>query len=72
MSRGLIGFLAFLVVLSLLLGLVAYLLGPNVLAFIFHAERRTEPVVIVNLLDFADARARRCVSARNSNGRPRR
>ncbi len=55
MSRGLIGFLGFLVVLTLLLGLVAYVLGPNVLAFIFHAERRTEPVVIVNLLDFADA-----------------
>jgi uncharacterized protein (DUF1330 family) len=57
MSRGLIAFLGFLVVLSLLLGLVAYVLGPNVLAFIFHAERRTEPVVIVNLLDFADAQA---------------
>ncbi len=54
MSRGLIAFLGFLVVLSLLLGLVAYVLGPNVLAFVFHAERRTEPVVIVNLLDFAD------------------
>ncbi len=54
MSRGLIAFLGFIVVLSLLLGLVAYVLGPNVLAFIFHAERRTEPIVIVNLLDFAD------------------
>ncbi len=55
MSRGLIGFLAFLTVLVLGFGVVAYLLGPNVLAFVFHAERRTEPVVIVNLLDFADA-----------------
>ena len=55
MSRGLIGFLGFLVVLVFGLAVVAYLLGPNVLAFIFHGERRTEPVVIVSLLDFADA-----------------
>jgi uncharacterized protein (DUF1330 family) len=55
MNRGLIGFLTFLAVLLFGLGVAAYLLGPNVLAFIFHAERRTEPVVIVDLLDFADA-----------------
>ncbi len=55
MNRGLIGFLGFLAVLLIGLGAVAYLLGPNVLAFVFHSERRTEPVVIVNLLDFADA-----------------
>ena len=55
MNRGLIGFLGFLAVLLLGFGVAAYVLGPNVLAFIFHAERRTEPVVIVNLLDFADA-----------------
>jgi hypothetical protein len=54
MSRGLIGFLAFLAVLLFGFGVAAYLLGPDVLAFVFHAERRTEPVVIVNLLDFAD------------------
>jgi len=55
MSRGLIGFLGFLTVLLVGFGVVAYVLGPNVLKFVFHAERRTEPVVIVNLLDFADA-----------------
>ncbi len=55
MSRGLIGFLGFLAVILLGLGVVGYVLGPNVLAFVFHAERRTEPVVIVNLLDFVDA-----------------
>ena len=58
MNRGLIGFLTFLAVLLLGLGIAAYLLGPSVLAFVFHAERRTEPVVIVNLLDFADAQHR--------------
>jgi uncharacterized protein (DUF1330 family) len=55
MSRGLIGFLAFLTVIVFGLGVAAYLLGPNVLAFVFHGDRRTEPVVIVNLVDFADA-----------------
>ena len=55
MNRGLLGFLAFLAVLLCGFGVAAYLLGPNVLAFVFHAERRTEPVVIINLLDFADA-----------------
>jgi uncharacterized protein (DUF1330 family) len=54
MNRGLIGFLTFLAVLVLGFGVAAYLLGPNVLAFVFHEERRTEPVVIVSLLDFAD------------------
>jgi uncharacterized protein (DUF1330 family) len=54
MNRGLIGFLAFLAVLLFGFGVAAYLLGPNVLAFIFHGDRRTEPVVIVSLLDFAD------------------
>jgi uncharacterized protein (DUF1330 family) len=54
MNRGLIGFLAFLAVLLFGFGVAAYVLGPNVLAFVFHAERRTEPVVIVSLLDFAD------------------
>lgn len=55
MNRGLIGFLAFLGVLLLALGVAAYVLGPNMLAFIFHGDRRTEPVVIVNLVDFVDA-----------------
>jgi uncharacterized protein (DUF1330 family) len=59
MNRGLIGFLAFLAVLLFGLGVAAYLLGPNVLAFVFHAERRTEPVVIIDLLDFADAEHQR-------------
>lgn len=55
MNRGLIGFLVFLAVLVLGFGVAAFVLGPNVLAFIFHSERRTEPVVIVNLVDFVDA-----------------
>jgi len=55
MNRGLIGFLAFLGVLLLALGVAAYVLGPNMLAFVFHGDRRTEPVVIVNLVDFVDA-----------------
>lgn len=54
MNRGLIGFLAFLAVLLSGFGVAVYLLGPNVLAFVFHPERRTEPVVIVSLLDFVD------------------
>ena len=55
MNRGLIGFLAFLGVLLAAFGVAAYVLGPNMLAFIFHGDRRTEPVVIVNLVDFVDA-----------------
>jgi hypothetical protein len=55
MNRGLLSFLAFLTVLLLGLGIAAYVMGPNVLAFVFHEARRTEPVVMVNLLDFADA-----------------
>lgn len=55
MNRGLIGFLAFLAVLLLGFAVAAYLLGPNVVAFVFHPERRTEPVVIIDLRDFADA-----------------
>jgi len=55
MNRGLIGFLAFLGVLLLAFGVAAYVLGPNMLAFIFHGDRRTEPVVIVNLVDFVDS-----------------
>jgi uncharacterized protein (DUF1330 family) len=55
MNRGLIGFLLFLAVILLGLAAAAYVLGPNVLAFVFHTERRTEPVVIVNLLAFVDA-----------------
>jgi len=55
MNRGLIGFLLFLAVILLGLAAAAYVLGPNVLAFVFHTERRTEPVVIVNLLQFVDA-----------------
>jgi uncharacterized protein (DUF1330 family) len=54
MNRGLIGFLTFLGVLVVGFGIAAYVLGPNVLAFVFHGDRRTEPVVIVNLVDFAD------------------
>ncbi len=48
------GFIAFLGVVALALGIAGFLLGPNILRFVFHTERRTEPVVIVNLLDFAD------------------
>jgi len=55
MNRGLIGFLAFLGVLLVAFGVAAYVLGPNMLAFVFHGDRRTEPVVIVNLVDFPDA-----------------
>lgn len=55
MNRGLIGFLIFLAVILVGLVAAAYVLGPNVLAFVFHTERRTEPVVIVNLLEFVDA-----------------
>ncbi len=46
-------FLVFLGVTLLGLAIVAYLLGPNILRFVFHTERRTEPVVLINLLDFA-------------------
>ena len=55
MNRGLFGFLVFLGALVFGLGVVGYVLGPNRLAFVFHAERRTEPVVIVELLEFVDA-----------------
>src|SRR5262245_13176146 len=54
MNRGLIGFLIFLGVLLVGFGIVAYVLGPNVLAFVFHCDR-AEPIVIVNLVEFADA-----------------
>jgi uncharacterized protein (DUF1330 family) len=54
MNRGLIGFLIFLSVLLVGFGIVAHVLGPNVLAFVFHGDR-AEPIVIVNLVDFADA-----------------
>lgn len=55
MNRGLFGFLVFLGVVVLGLAVAAFALGPNRLAFVFHAERRTEPVVIVELLSFDDA-----------------
>ncbi len=54
MNRGLLGFLAFLTVLLLGLAVAAYVLGPNVLAFIFRGDRNAESVVIVDLLDFSD------------------
>lgn len=55
MNRGLFGFLVFLGIVVLGLAVAAYVLGPNRLSFIFHAERRTEPVVIVELLEFDNA-----------------
>lgn len=57
MNRGLIGFLMFLTVVVGGLAAVGYVLGPNVLAFVFHEDRRTAPVVMVNFLEFADADA---------------
>ena len=57
LNRGLLGFLIFLGAVVVGLGVIGYLLGPNVLAFIFHAERRSAPVVLVDLVDFADAAA---------------
>jgi uncharacterized protein (DUF1330 family) len=51
------GFLLFLAVLLLAFAVVGYVLGPNMLAFVFHDERRTAPVVMVDLLDFADTQA---------------
>jgi len=50
-------FLLFLVVLGALLIATAIFLGPNILGFVFHEERRTAPFVMVNLLDFRDAGA---------------
>jgi hypothetical protein len=58
-NRGLIGFLIFLAVVGGGLAVVAYELGPTALAFVFHPERRTAPVVMVNLMQFADADAER-------------
>ena len=55
MNRGLVGFLLFLGVVVLGLAVAAFVLGPNWLSFVFHAEQRTEPVVIVELLEFGDA-----------------
>jgi hypothetical protein len=56
-NRGLIGFLMFLAVVVAALAAFAYELGPTALAFVFHPERRTAPVVMVNLLEFADTNA---------------
>jgi uncharacterized protein (DUF1330 family) len=55
MSRGLILFLFFLTVLLFGFGVAAYIAGPDVLSFVFHSERRTQPVVMVDLLEFTDA-----------------
>jgi uncharacterized protein (DUF1330 family) len=57
LNRGLLGFLVFLGVVVIGLGVTGYLLGPNVLAFIFHTDRRSAPVVLVDLVDFRDAAA---------------
>jgi uncharacterized protein (DUF1330 family) len=57
LNRALLGFLIFLGAIVVGLGVVGYVLGPNVLAFIFHAERKSAPVVLVDLVDFADAAA---------------
>ena len=54
MNRGLFGFLLFLGVVVLGLAVAAFVLGPNWLSFVFHAQRRTEPVVLVELLEFGD------------------
>jgi uncharacterized protein (DUF1330 family) len=53
-NRGLIGFLIFLAVVGGGLATFAYELGPTALAFVFHPDRRTAPVVMVNMLEFAD------------------
>ena len=47
-------FLLFLAALLGALVVAAFLLGPNVLGFVFHDERRTTPFVMVNLLEFRD------------------
>jgi uncharacterized protein (DUF1330 family) len=57
LNKGLLGFLIFLGLLAVGLGVVGYVLGPNVLSFIFHAERRSAPVVLVDLVAFADPAA---------------
>jgi uncharacterized protein (DUF1330 family) len=57
LNKGLLGFLIFLGLLAVGLGVVGYVLGPNVLAFIFHAERKSAPVVLVDLVAFADPAA---------------
>ncbi len=54
MSRGLKGFLVFCAVLILLAGSIAVYLGTNVLAFIFHSDRSSAPVVMLNLVQFRD------------------
>jgi uncharacterized protein (DUF1330 family) len=50
----LIGFLIFLAVVGGGLAAFAYELGPTAVAFVFHPDRRTAPVVMVSLLEFAD------------------
>jgi uncharacterized protein (DUF1330 family) len=57
LNKGLLGFLIFLGAVVVGLGVVGYLLGPHALSFIFHAERKSAPVVLVDLVDFADAAA---------------
>jgi uncharacterized protein (DUF1330 family) len=56
-NRGLIGFLMFLAVILLGFAAFAYELGPTALAFVFHPERRTAPVVMVNFFEYAGADA---------------
>jgi uncharacterized protein (DUF1330 family) len=57
LNKGLLGFLIFIGLLAVGLGVVGYVLGPNVLAFIFHTERKSAPVVLVDLVAFADSAA---------------
>jgi uncharacterized protein (DUF1330 family) len=56
-SRGQTGFLIFLGIVVAACAVIGYVLGPNVLRFAFHSERRSAPVVMVELLEFADAAA---------------
>lgn len=54
MSGGLRWFLTFVGALVVGFIALAIYLGPNVLAFVFHEGRRTEPFVMVHLLELAN------------------
>jgi uncharacterized protein (DUF1330 family) len=53
-SGGLRWFLTFLGALAVGFIALAVYLGPNVLAFVFHEDRRTEPFVMVHLLELTN------------------
>jgi len=52
LNKGLVLFLVFLGVLALGLSLTAMFLGPNVLAFVFHDERSSASVTMVELVRY--------------------